>query len=283
MDSIESGNDSPEVRSRLAERRQEREALLKEFEKLTRTEDQRQPEPTFMWFTERLGHLTEELAARGPAAAHALRNLVGGQVVVREIRDPGRRRHHVQGRFVIRSAQALKSLGVAEPSAGEGAAANAKDVVEEVVLDFRDPDPDKQIVDQVKALWDAGLTYREIAAQVGWNRNIVAEAVARWHRERGLEPPDGRSCKKRLNRKTIPKELAEEAKQLWDQGLLMQEIAERLHCNGDTVTKAIEHWFRSRGLEVPDGRARRKSLPRRGLPHEDTTGPEQNPASDGLT
>ena len=44
-----------------------------------------------------------------------------------------------------------------------------------------------------EALWDAGLTYREIATEVGWNRNIVAEAMARWHRERGLQPPDGRS------------------------------------------------------------------------------------------
>ncbi len=85
------------------------------------------------------------------------------------------------------------------------------------------------------------MTYREIAIPVGWNRNIVAEAVARWHRDRGLEPPDGRSCKKRLNRKTLPEKFSEEAKQLWDQDLLMQEIAERLQCNRDTVTKAIEH------------------------------------------
>ena len=129
------------------------------------------------------------------------------------------------------------------------------------VLDLREPAPEELIVDQVKALWDAGLTYREIAAQVGWNRNLVAAAVARWHREQGLESPDGRSCRKRLKRKTLAQELAEEAKALWDQDLLVQQIAARLGCSRATVTKAIEHWFRSRELAAPDGQVRRKDLP----------------------
>src|SRR5262249_8718803 len=156
-------------------------------------------------------------------------------------RQPGRRRHYLQGRFAIRSVQVLKSLGITASSPEEPAAPNVAEVAEEIVLNFRDPAPDEQIVDQVKALWDAGWTYRAIAAEVGWNRNIVAAAVARGYRERGLEPPDGRSCRERLNRKTIPEELAEAAKRLWDQGLLLQEIAERLGCSRDTATKAIAH------------------------------------------
>jgi hypothetical protein len=54
--------------------------------------------------------------------------------------------------------------------------------------------------------------------------------------------------------------LAERAKALWDQGRLLRDIAAALDCNRDTAAKAIRHWFGSRGLEVPDGRLRRKSL-----------------------
>jgi hypothetical protein len=84
-----------------------------------------------------------------------------------------------------------------------------------------------------------------------------------------------------LNRPTLPKELAEEAKCWWDQGLPMQEIAEKLRCNRDTVTKAIGHWFRSRGLEVPDGRTRRKEFPRKGTRSEDKKQTDQGTASEG--
>jgi transposase len=281
VNSIESGNDCADLRARLMERRNERQALAKRLETLKRTDDQPPPEPTPAWVEEQLGRLREVLGAGGPAAAHALRDLVGGQVAVREVRQPGRQRHHIQARFVIRSAQVLKGLGIAH-SGGEGdPTVGATQSTEEVVLDLREPAPEEVIVDQVKALWDAGLTYREIAARVGWNRNLVAAAVARWYREQGLEPPDGRSCRERLKRKTLAQELAEQAKALWDQDLLMQEIAARLGCSRDTVTKAVEHWFRSRGLGVPDGRVRRKDLPRQSSRDEGGKGPEGAAASAG--
>lgn len=58
-------------------------------------------------------------------------------------------------------------------------------------------------------------------------------------------------------------EQAEEAKKLWDQGLLNKEIAHRLHRLPSYITKLIHHWFSSRGLPVPDGRRRRKDLDRK--------------------
>jgi hypothetical protein len=56
--------------------------------------------------------------------------------------------------------------------------------------------------------------------------------------------------------------LADVAKQFWDQGILMRQIAELLDCNHNTATAAIEYWFTSRGLPVLDGRHRRKLLGR---------------------
>jgi DNA invertase Pin-like site-specific DNA recombinase len=279
VDSIEAGNDSQEVRARLGERRREREALSKNAEKLRTSAEQQPKEPTEEWVARQMTCLEETLQGGGPAAALALRNLVGGQITVQEIREPGRQRHYIQGRFVIRSARLLVSLGIQAVSAADGTGTNAPTTSEEVVVDFRDDDPAETIVDEVKALWDAGLTYREIAARVGWNRNIVADAVAIWHRRRGQEPPDGRSCKARLNRARLPEDLAEQAKKLFDQNLLMHEIAIQLGCCKEKITAAIKHWFRSRGQQVPDGRARRKFLPRKSSPDEDPQGPEQGPAS----
>lgn len=62
--------------------------------------------------------------------------------------------------------------------------------------------------------------------------------------------------------------LAEEAKTLYDQGLLFKRIAERLSegrqrpVTRNAVAKAIAHWFSSRGLPCPDGRGRRADLKR---------------------
>jgi orotate phosphoribosyltransferase-like protein len=81
----------------------------------------------------------------------------------------------------------------------------------------------------------------------------------------------------------LAEELAEQAKELWDQNLLVQEIAEQLQCSRDMVTEAIGHWFRSRGLPVPDGRVRRKSLERKCSRPESPDLSEDRSAEQGAT
>jgi hypothetical protein len=260
VDGIENGLDSPEIKVRLAERRQEREALVRQAQLLTQRVVNPAKAPTVEWIADQLKQLARLLSGGDPAAALALRELVGGQVIVREIRQPGRKRFFAQGMFIIQAARVCRALNVAGPDRWNGGDLKEKVPCEEIVIEFRDSKPSEVISDQVKELWDRGLTYQEMAKEVGWNRNIVTEALAVWFRQRGLEPPDGRSCKNRLDRKTLAEELADQAKAYWDQGLLMQEISDRLGCNRDTATKAIQHWFGSRGLEIPDGRIRRKDL-----------------------
>jgi hypothetical protein len=61
-------------------------------------------------------------------------------------------------------------------------------------------------------------------------------------------------------------ELADVAKAIWDQGILVKQIADRLseqrsvRVSRNLVRLAIAHWFKSRGLPVPDGRSRRATL-----------------------
>jgi transposase len=170
----------------------------------------------------------------------------------------------MQGRFVIRTAQVLQALQAPAQGESRGGLSETAAGGEEIVIDFREPDTEEVIGDEVMELYSAGLTFRQIAARVGRNRNLVKAAVVRWHLEHGQEPPmDGRSHRKRLARPTLPEELADPAKALYDQGLLLHEIAAQLGCNRDTVTAAIRSWFESRGQQVPDGRSRRKTLDRK--------------------
>jgi site-specific DNA recombinase len=261
LDMIEGGSEEPDLNERLAQRSKERDALANQCQQLQASAGAPRPEPTLDWVAQQIEELSKTLHSEGPAAALALRNLVGGQVVVREVQRPGRQRHLAQGNLILRSSQVARSAGLPADGLASGSCTGVNDLMEEVVLDFREPETETQIADQVKALWDEGLTQDEIAARVGWNRNLVTKALAWWHRQRGLEPPDGRSCRKRLKRPTLPEQLADPAKDLWDQKVPVQDIAVALDCNRDTVTKAVKHGFQSRGLEFPDGRARRTTLP----------------------
>ena len=69
-----------------------------------------------------------------------------------------------------------------------------------------------------------------------------------------------------IRRQTPAESLAEDAKALWEQKLLVKQIAAKLSEARGTpigramVNKALRHWFKSRGLPLPDGRSRRKTL-----------------------
>jgi hypothetical protein len=53
---------------------------------------------------------------------------------------------------------------------------------------------------------------------------------------------------------------AERVKELFDRGLLIKAIAAELGITRNMASKALDHWYASRGLERPDGRARRAAL-----------------------
>jgi DNA invertase Pin-like site-specific DNA recombinase len=64
-------------------------------------------------------------------------------------------------------------------------------------------------------------------------------------------------------RELAQEEEVERAKQLYDRGLLNQQIAAALGCGRNWVTKLLHRWFAARGLAMPDGRKRRATLPRK--------------------
>jgi len=83
-------------------------------------------------------------------------------------------------------------------------------------------------------------------------------------------PKDGRSRRGTLaqhNREPdLFRRIADRAKALFDDGLLYEVIASELECDRTTVREALRFWHESRGLALPDGRSRRKTLPRKQRP-----------------
>ena len=76
----------------------------------------------------------------------------------------------------------------------------------------------------------------------------------------------------------FPVAMADPVQALLEQCLLIKEIAERLGVCRDTITKVVKYLRAVRGLDIPDGRTRRKGLDRkvsrpRGCdePHNDDT------------
>ncbi len=140
-------------------------------------------------------------------------------------------------------------------------------------MDFRKKMPHEELADQAKALLDQNFLIKEIAKKLSESegrtvsRNCVTKALASWFERRGLPAPDGRSRRATLERKGINpflyQAISEQVMELCEQKMHYGEIAEKLGIDRNTLTSSVRYWHEKRGLPVPDGRGRRKTLPRR--------------------
>ena len=109
VDQIEDGLDDPDVKKRLAERRKEKEQIVRSIAKLRNATTSRPPKPTPEWMDEQLRNLHQVLSTGTPAAAIVLGNLIG-DVVVSEVSRPGRKRPFLRGDFVLRTRSVVNAI-----------------------------------------------------------------------------------------------------------------------------------------------------------------------------
>jgi DNA-binding CsgD family transcriptional regulator len=264
VDRIESGRGGPELDARLAQRRAEKRELTERVERLERADHGRPPEPTEAWVDEQLRNLGEVLSQGTPAAAHALRKLVGGEIVVTEIRQPGRERHYLQGRFTIACKAIVEGLLGTVDGCEEDESSDPDGFTEEFVIDFREIPEIECLSERARELYDQGLMNAQIAEVLGRDRNYVTKLLKHWFESRGLAMPDGRSRRATLRQKHVDPPLyqtiADEVMALYGRKMLLQDIADSLGIDRNTVTAAVRWWHKVRDLPVPDGRTRRKDL-----------------------
>jgi hypothetical protein len=220
---------------------------------------------------EQLRHLGGVLCNGSPAAAHALRALVGGQIVVTEIRQPGRERHYLRGRFTVTSMAIAEGLVGPSKVPGEHTIPAPEGLAEEIVIDFRELPEIEVLSEKAKTLYDQDMMNAEIAEQMGCSRSRVTAMLRFWFDSRGLEMPDGRTRRATLRRKHLTpplyQEIADQVMDLYRQEVLLQDIADTLKVDRNTITSAIRWWHETRRLPIPDGRTRRKDLKQKTSPN----------------
>lgn len=261
---IEQGSEDPDILQRLSNRRAERQSLLKDVERLKRANKSALPEPTDAWVADQLQNLSGVLSHAGPAAAHALRDLVGGKIFLKQVERPDSKRHFLRGRFTIRLSSVVTAATGRNVTlvARDGAGA----MEAEFAIDFVEDDPMDALADKVKQLYDQGLMNQEIAEQLNIWRSQVTRYLKHWSKLHGEPLPDGRTRRASLPRKTMEvhqyERVAEEAVALMHKGFSDARIGKKLGCSAFVAGKAIRHWHRIRNLPTPTTRQRREARAR---------------------
>ena len=259
LDQVEEGNAPADVRDRLRVRRDERGQLARQIEKWQRQVAQKPQALSAEQVDEGLQNLHRVLSSGTPAAAIALGNLVG-DVEVRAVSRPGRKRPFLQGEFFLRTGKVANALNCTQLAENEGDASEGQAGGEKIVIDFVEPDPKFEMSDKVKELYETGLANWEIAEKLGLRRSRVTLLYNFWHERRGLPAPELGNRPKRKRRETpLYKRIADEAKQRWVEGDSESEIGRHFNTTQATVRDAITWWHSRRNLPVPKFADRRKS------------------------
>lgn len=214
------------------------------------------------------GTLIAAAADGDPADAGELRQLLelltGGEITVEQMGERLASRGWLRVRFTLRVAEACCNrleLGSRPDRPGK-----------DVVLDIREETIAERHIQQVHDLYSQNVYIAEIAERLGIERHQVTDSIRIWAERHGeAVPDDGRTRRagvRKVRNPSVAEQIAERAKELLDEDLLVAQIAERLGQCRDTVTQAIRHWYESRGLTMPDLRNRRKSLKVKNRPKE---------------
>ena len=198
--------------------------------------------------------------------------LTGGRIEMFQQGERKAQRGWLQGRFRVRLLSFLveRVTSVRPLSRDDGV---------EVSIDYREPPEFVVLSEKAKTLYDTGIMNAHIARELGFARSYVTKLLKYWFESRGLVMPDGRSRRANLDQKHVEpplyQQIADEVMALYQREMLLQDIAETLGVDRNTVTAAIRWWHEVRGLPVPDGRTRRKSLDQNTSPKLSERGPHR--------
>jgi site-specific DNA recombinase len=262
LDQLET-RDDPEIGARLAQRQRERGELQRELKEIQRNHVSLPPIPIEEWIGLQMERLAEVMNSGTPAATLALHNLLDGPIVMEEIPHEDRVQCHWRGTFRVRVGRVIVDRGSNVPGIGLEIADN-EDHFLEFSIDFREQSKTEGQAALAWQLLKEDRPIKEIAGILGVSRGRMTAILNFAAKERGEVRVDGRARRSTLPDTTRPPTLGdlktEEVMVLYQQGLLLGDIAEKLQIDRNTVTAVVAKWHEKQGLPVPDGRTRRKSL-----------------------
>ena len=106
----------------------------------------------------------------------------------------------------------------------------------------------KQMANAAKKLWDEGLAVIEIGRRHHRSDFTAWKAITHWRRSRGLPVPTA---------KTRREQVMNRAKELYDGGVKVKDIAAALGYTSRGMTLLLQRWFQNHGQQMLDGRSRR--------------------------
>jgi len=250
--------DDPEgqkdLRDKIKARTQEKKNLEKQLAKLTGGSKQSTPASTLPLIQDKLNFIATAIGNDTLSKIPWVKIL--GAIELLEVDTIGHKRKHFAGFLKLETSRLLSLVTDESEILSDGCD-------EEVLLDFISDPEWFEFTDRILELHAKKMKHKEIGKALGCPRGWVTLVLKHSAAESGVPYVDGRKLKKRLGNITLAMKIADEAKVLIDEGWLLQEIAKKFGCCRDIITAAVKYWYSSRGLPVPDGRTRRKSLERK--------------------
>ena len=261
LDQIEQGSTHEFLTARLEQREQELCEIDRKLASLHRKTRPETSSPNRDWLRQQLSQLKNVLGSSTPGANAILRQLIVGSIQLECVPVPLRKQYFFRGRFKISFRSVLSSVDEqSEPNVLDDSGVT-------LTVEFKEPDRVDGQRETAMKMHDEGHLIVEIAAVLRVSKARVTKLLDEGFALRGEAKPDGRARRSNLQEKQrelpLYQKIADDVKRLCDEDVLLADIAETLGADRNTVTKAIKFWHTSRGLPIPDGRTRRKSLVRK--------------------
>jgi len=244
------------TQARILEKLRERDCELTRVKAALKKAEQEHDlpdEPTRESIEEQLKSIFGKLRTGTPMAFETFHRLVDGCVLLEAIATPDRKRKWIRAKFRLRPhVVSHVLLGQSGPASDE------EEKPEVVTLDFRPELKSDAQARLAHAMWGDGASCIEIASALKVSRSRVTALFDHAQKSLGLSKPNTRS--RRLPSEG-QKRIQDQVMERWHSGLLIQQIADELGICRPTIRRVVERWHASHGLQMPDGRARRKTLP----------------------
>jgi site-specific DNA recombinase len=255
--------DDANVSARLAQRRREKEELVRQLRGLEREKTSEPRGSVAEWVEEQIGNLFEVLTSATPAATESLHNLLVGPIVLEVVPHDDRTRCHFRGTFRIRVGRLTIGRGSEIPGIELETTENG-DLLKPITIEFRERTRTELQGEIAWKMLQELRPIKEIAEVLQVSRARTTAILKIAAAERGEPLMDGRTRRSTLPDSTRPPTIrdlkSDEILKMYHADVLLGDIAATLGIDSHTVTAAITKWHERQGLQAPDGRTRRKSL-----------------------
>lgn len=192
--------------------------------------------------------------------------LTGGRIELFQRGERRAQRGWLQGRFQVRLLSVLIEKLTGVP-------ATVTDDAIEVVIDYLHPVSFDEEAERAWLLYHQDLLNAQIAIELKCSRSNITKLLRYASEKHGVPLENGHVRRARLAKKCVRllkhQEIADEVMRRYHRDELLDDIAIALNVDRNLVTAAVRWWHEVRGLPVPDGRTRRKSLKRKSRTDQD--------------